>query len=187
MPVPKPVPRFVRCPFPGGTLCALFHLTELFRTLHGWLGLLAAVLLLHPVVALAKRRPAPPGPGSARASVELPRRGLRWSSGLAAIFAVAAFTTGWLLYPGYREDTKPALLVKAPTLASLFEVKEHLAWYALTLALTGTALLWVGGPWARPHARTALLLAAVLGLVVAALGSSVGAFVVGSPSPVAGP
>lgn len=149
----------------------MFHLTELLRTLHGWVGLLAAVLLFHPFAALSARSPthAPPAPPGLR-------RGLGWSTALAASLSVAAFVSGWLLYPGYREDTKPALLVKAPTIASAFEVKEHLAFYALCLAITGAGLVWRGGPWARPYARTALVLAAVLGLVVSGLGAWVGGF-----------
>lgn len=135
----------------------MLDLTTLWRTGHGWLGILAVALLLHPVLA----------PGAPR------RRGARWSLGLAITLTIATFTTGWLLYPGYRQDPKPALLRLSPGLAAAFETKEHLAWYVLVLAVGGGTLAWISP---GPTARRMLAAAAVLGMVVAGLGAVVSAF-----------
>jgi hypothetical protein len=136
-------------------------LVALLRTFHGWLGLLAVVLLLHPVVALRGADPA------------RIRKGLRWSAGLALTVTGIAYASGWWLYPGYRVDTKPLLLADAPDLARAFESKEHLCFYALALTLAGGALLVAG----RTRAvRWCFGLASGLALVGSVLGALVGAF-----------
>lgn len=135
--------------------------TLLLRTWHGWLGVLAIALLLHPVVA---GRPAT-------------SRGARWSVGLGIALATAAFASGWLIYPTYRTDLKPALLRLDRPLAAAFETKEHLAWYVLCLAVAGGGLLLVSRePGVVRTARWMLAVAAALGMVVALIGSFVGGF-----------
>ncbi len=139
----------------------------LARTLHGHLGLLAAIALLHPAITL--------GPGRAL------RPGTRWSVGLATALVTATVLGGWWLYPGYRAADKPRLLQEAFGVAMLFETKEHLAFYALVLAWGGCALVFGTGSPARPMSpasrRTARLCfgaSAGLAVTVGVLGSIVG-------------
>lgn len=128
------------------------------RTGHGWLGVLTVALLLHPVLG----RPRAPG---GRAP---------WSLLAAVGFLVAAFASGWLLYPGYREDPKPALLRVAPDLARAFETKEHLAWYVLVLGACGAFLVARGADGAAARSgRFMLGAAAVIGAAVCLLGATV--------------
>lgn len=152
--------------------CRVLDVIALLRTLHGWIGLLAAVLLLHPVFALARPAPQTGPPG------ERLRLGLRWSVGVALGFTVVAYVSGWLLYPDYRVDTKPLLLGLAPWLARAFESKEHLCFYVLVLALGAVGLLFLG---AKPiTVRWCFALASGLALSASVLGVLVGAFRPGS-------
>ncbi|MFZ5475482.1 MAG: hypothetical protein ACOZNI_01800 [Myxococcota bacterium] len=133
---------------------------ELCRTLHGHVGLLAAVALAHPALTLRDT------PGL--------RRGTRWSVALATALVTVTVVAGWALYGGYRRHDKPAILQEAPAVAALFETKEHLAWYALALSWAGLGLVfWARRP--RP-ARLCFAMAAALALAVGILGSVVGSF-----------
>jgi hypothetical protein len=140
----------------------VFELVALLRALHGHVGVLAAAALLHPVFTLRT------GPL---------RRGTRYGVVAASLLAVATFSAGWALYPGYREGTRRELLAHASGLARAFETKEHLAFYVVVLALAGLGLaLWApDGPGLRA-ARWCYGLASALAFVVAALGSTVGAW-----------
>ncbi len=141
----------------------MFDLTELARTLHGHVGVLAAAALAHPAFLLARGG--------------VVSRGCRWAAGAATSLVVLTFSAGWALYPGYRRDPKPALLREAPALAWSFETKEHLAFYVLVLAVVGAVLIFrrpsAGGVRA---ARWCYGAASVLAFVVVALGSSVGSW-----------
>jgi hypothetical protein len=138
----------------------VIDLVALARTLHGHLGLLAAVALLHPAVALRPQGPV--------------RRGTRWSVILATTLLTATVVAGWVLYPGYRRVERPPLFQLAPQVAYLFESKEHLAFFALVLAWAGCALVFVPAePAARRLARFSFGAAAAISLVVGVLGSIV--------------
>ena len=133
----------------------------LARTLHGHLGLLAAIALLHPAITLR---------GAARL-----RPGTRFSVAGATALVTLATALGWWLYPGYRSADKPRLLQSAFPVAQLFETKEHLAFYALALAWAGCGLaLATEGARARRVARWSFGAAGALALLVGALGTVVG-------------
>lgn len=130
----------------------------LLMPIHGMLAALALAALVHPVVFLRRAEAA------ARArSVALYATGL-----LLALNGV-----GWALYPSYRQAVKPRLRLEEPLAAVIFETKEHLAWFAVVLAVAGTATLY-----ARQDVRTArvvLGLALACGLVAAGIGVHVAA------------
>ena len=142
----------------------MFDFTELMRTIHGHVGILAAAALAHPAFLLR--------PGRAV------NRGLRWAAGAATTLVLATFGAGWALYPGYRRAPKPQLLREAPGLAWSFETKEHLAFYAVTLAVVGAVLVFRGpSPTGRRAARWCYGTASLLAFAVAGLGSAVGSWV----------
>lgn len=137
----------------------MFDPVTFARTIHGHLGLLSAIALLHPAITLTGGAPL--------------RRSTRTSVILATTLTSATVLGGWLLYPGWRDGTKRRLLQEDFAIAQLFETKEHLAWYALVLCWGGGALAL--GTSARTSARACFVLAAGLALLVGILGSVVGA------------
>lgn len=140
----------------------VFDVVHLLRGIHGHVGLLAVAALIHPVFTLR----------GARVS-----RGARWGAWGATTLAIGAFAAGWALYPGYRSGTKRELLHAAPHLAQAFEVKEHLAFYAVVLSIAGAGLV-VGVPnrGGLRAARWCYGLGGALALAVVALGTTVGAW-----------
>lgn len=101
--------------------------------LHGHLGALAVVALLHPVVLLRD-----------------PRRRASWSVGLATALVSSVFAGGIALYPAYRAQLKRSIFVDAPTLGWMFERKEHLAFAAMAFAWPAARRTWrPGAPRAR--------------------------------------
>lgn len=132
----------------------------LLQKVHGHLGVLAVALALHPVVSL--RRGTRP---SARS---------RLSGYTAAALMLLANAAGWLVYPAYREEVKGRLFEVSVTYGRLFETKEHLAFYALCLALSGAVLMWAGdvkhGAALRRPARITWALCFVCALAAGALG-----------------
>jgi len=98
----------------------------LLEKLHGHIGLMAFALCLHPWFSLRQRN--------------RPTRGTRIGGYLASAFVALCSVLGWIVYPSYRTDVKPELYRLSARVGDLFEFKEHLAWYALCLALTGAYL-----------------------------------------------
>jgi hypothetical protein len=130
---------------------------------HGHLGWLAALALVHPAVLLRR-----------------PRRRALGVAAAATLLATATAVLGAVLYPSYRVTVKPLVLAAAPLVGTLFERKEHLGVAAVVLAWVGLALHWHR---CRTHTATPLdraafaayagaasfaLITALLGLVVAA-------------------
>ncbi len=132
----------------------------LLQKVHGHLGILAVALALHPVFSLRKGRP--------------PTRGARLSGYLGAATMTLASGAGWLVYPTYREEVRRRLYEQSVTYGQLFETKEHLAFYALCLALAGAALLWASnkehGASVRRPARITWALCFVCALATGLLG-----------------
>lgn len=137
------------------------RLFSLLERVHGHLGWLALVLLLHPVVSVARTRVVTPfALRTARA-------------GAALLLAPSAL--GWALYPTYRSRVKPALYAAEPRVALLFETKEHLAVMSVLLAVSGAAVLSAGGGTGAGRRTGAALLALAVGcgLGAGALGTVV--------------
>jgi hypothetical protein len=139
---------------------------RLFERLHGHLGWLAAIALLHPAILL--RRPLRRAPLSA---------------GMATAMVSVALVGGMFIYPAYRSQVKQRLFQEAPAIGWLFERKEHLAIGAFLLAWSGL-LAHIGQPRATdPEIRRLLgqlahrsfVVAALLAVAVAALGTVVAA------------
>ncbi len=133
------------------------HSYALLQRVHGYLGLLGLALLLHPVLRL--RTPGPVG------------RWTRRTAELSAGLLLAPFLLGLWLYADYRAHVKPALWQAAPQTVLAFEVKEHLAFFAVVLALAGAlALRPGGGEPGRRVARTLLAVGALCAAITVVLG-----------------
>ncbi len=134
------------------------ELYALLERVHGHLAVLGLAVLLHPVLSLGRGR----GLG----------RGLRWSAGLAAVLITVPAALGAWLYPTYRSQVKPGLLRDRLEVASVFESKEHLAFFTVMLTLAGVGALFLGGgePRTRRVARALLAAAWVCGLCTGLMG-----------------
>ena len=133
---------------------------------HGHLGWLAAIALVHPAILLrrAKRR-------------------AHLAVGLAVGVVTLVGGLGAAMYPDYRDKLRQSMFQHAPSMGYLFERKEHLAFGAILLAWAGAvaylaAARLEGDP--REHLRKAahwsFVAAAALALVTAALGTVVAAY-----------
>ncbi|MFT6400016.1 MAG: hypothetical protein ACJAYU_004786 [Bradymonadia bacterium] len=96
-------------------------------------------------------------------------------SGYAASALISvAVSVGWFIYPEFRVQLRQQLYATNRTLGHAFEVKEHLGTFALFLAVTGAALLWLssrpGGAPLRQATARVYLCAALLASVSAVLG-----------------
>lgn len=139
------------------------QLFALVERLHGHLAVLGLAVLLHPVITLRTR------PGLALWT--------RRTADLGALLLLVPFAMGWWIYPAYRSEPKLRLYALGDPAWLWFESKEHLAAFAVGLAVAGALTLHVDGRTARGRrAAWAMLLAgwvcgaltAVLGIVVAA-------------------
>jgi hypothetical protein len=132
---------------------------------HGHAGWLAAASLIHPAVLLRK-----------------PNRRAPWSVWVATLATTAVCVFGGLLYGPYRGKLKQHIFQTAPSIGLLFERKEHLAFGALLFAWVG-ALAYVAASRGKPSSATlrklaqrSFVIAAVLAVTVAALGTTVATF-----------
>jgi hypothetical protein len=136
----------------------------LWTAIHGYLGVLAAVALLHPAILLRRGSPL--------------SRGGRWSVVLTSVVTVLGFSLGILLYPSYREIVKRPLFTESFRAGLLFETKEHLAVMVVSLTIGATVAALLAPREARSIRRTAALLfafAAFACLATASLGTYVSA------------
>lgn len=133
---------------------------------HGHLGWLAALALLHPAIVLRRTR-----------------RRAHLAVGLSTALVTLTFGVGVGIYGDYRDRLRQVIFQQGPRIGFLFERKEHLAFGALLLAWAGTAA-YVGGHWApdatreplRRASHAAFVAAAALAVVTATLGIVVAAF-----------
>lgn len=139
---------------------------RIFERIHGHLGWLAAIALVHPAILLRRAR-----------------RKAHLSVAFAVATVTAVFTLGCLIYPAYRERLRQTIFQQGRPIGYLFERKEHLAYGALLLAWAGglayVASLRVEAPVRDPLHRAAhwaFVVAALLALVTASLGIVVSAF-----------
>lgn len=121
-------------------------------------GVLAAAALSHPALA----RPARSAPASSGAD-----RGALAGS----VLAVLAFGLGVAIYGDYRAGLKRELLAQAFGLSQAFEVKEHLAFSVVVLAVAAAGL---GRAGEGDLSRTCYRAAAGLAWVVVGIGWVVG-------------
>ena len=129
----------------------------LARAAHGMLGVLAATALTVPALR-------PPAPGG------------RLPALLASGLTVGTFGAGLCVYDGYRSGVKHQLLAHAFRLAQAFEVKEHLAFCVVVLAVSGAGLQRAG---ADVDARVCYRGSALLAWVVVGIGLVVSRWQVG--------
>jgi hypothetical protein len=135
--------------------------------LHGHVGWLAAIALVHPAIFLRRH--------GRRADL---------SVGLAVAMATLAGAMGASLYPSYRERLRQAIFAQAPAVGYLFERKEHLAFGAVLLAWAGAVTYVAACRFAEEGDRDALrkashwafVAAAVLSLATALLGTIVASY-----------
>jgi len=135
---------------------------RILESIHGHLGVLAMVALLHPTLLLWRGRPL--------------SRGARWSVGLSTALTLAVTGFGIWIYGAYRRDLKPTLVREHFDAAMLFETKEHLAFVVLALALGAGIAAFMAPREAQDARRLAARVYAVataLALVTAALGTYV--------------
>jgi cytochrome c biogenesis factor len=135
--------------------------------LHGHLGWLAAIALVHPAIFLRRRD-----------------RRAHLSVALAVAMATLAGGLGASLYPAYRERLRQPIFAQAPGVGYLFERKEHLAFGAILLAWAGAVAYVaahryadaVGRDALRKAAHWAFVASALLGVVTALLGTIVASY-----------
>ena len=146
----------------------MFHLNSIRiqEHLHGHLGWLAAIALLHPAIVLRDLR-----------------RRANWAVGLSVATVTVAAAMGALMYEVYRDTLRQPIFAAAPAVGYLFERKEHLAFGAVMLSWLG-GVAYAAAPRAdagvrqalRKAAHRAFVGAAALALVTAALGTIVAAY-----------
>lgn len=139
-------------------------LLRLLESVHGHLGILAAVALLHPAMLLRKGRAL--------------SRGLWWSVVLTTGLVAFAFATGISIYDEYREVVKPELFRADPVAGLLFETKEHIAWAVLALSLGAGAVAALAPKESKSMRKSAALMyavAAAICLITVGLGTYVAA------------
>ena len=133
---------------------------------HGPIGWLAAIALIHPAVVL--RRTA------AQAHLAV---------GLAVGMVTLAAGLGAAIYGDYRDKLRQSIFQQARVIGYLFERKEHLAFGAVVLAYAG-ALAYVAATTVEGERRERLrraahwsfVAAAAMAVVTAALGTVIAAF-----------
>jgi hypothetical protein len=142
---------------------------ELLRVaehVHGHLGWLAAIALLHPAILLRRTQ------RRAHLSVAL---------AVAGVTAVGAI--GVALYGDFRERLRQSIFVGAPAIGYLFERKEHLAFGAILLAWAG-GIAYAGAIRVDGEARVSLrraahwafVASAAMAIIAAAFGTVVAAY-----------
>lgn len=133
---------------------------RLIEALHGHIGVLAAIALLHPAILLRRGQQL--------------SRGARWSLALSTGFSIAAFSLGISIYDAYRTMVKQRLFLIDVRSGLLFETKEHLAFVVVALATGALICAFVAPKEARDLRRAAAatyLTAAITAGVVCVLGS----------------
>ncbi len=146
---------------------AAFDLARVGEHLHGHLGWLAAIALVHPAIFLRRHN-----------------RRAHLSVTLAVAVATIAGAVGASLYPAYRETLRQPIFAEAPAIGYLFERKEHLAFGAILLAWAGAVTYVAAFRYADVGTRDALrkashwafVASALLGVVTALLGTIVASY-----------
>lgn len=136
------------------------------QKIHGHLALLAVAACLHPPIALRTAR--------------RPSWATRVSAWAASALVVATNVVGWIVYPDYRETVKLDIYRASHFWGELFEIKEHLAFFSLCLAIAAAIAVFAAGdargvalrqPIRVLYLLTALLVAAtgVMGILISSV------------------
>ena len=133
---------------------------------HGHMGWLAAIALLHPAILLRRRE-----------------RRAHLSVGLAALTVTLAGALGVSIYGGYRERLRQSIFKQAAWVGYAFERKEHLAFGVVMLSWAG-ALAYLAAAFTQGETRASLrraahwsfVIAAVVAVVTATLGTIVATY-----------
>jgi MFS family permease len=133
---------------------------------HGHIGWLAAIALIHPAIVLRRTK-----------------RRAHLAVGLAAGIVTLAAGLGAYIYGDYRDKLRQSIFQHARIIGYLFERKEHLAFGAVLLAWAGTgayvAAIWLDGD-AKERLRKAshwsFVAAAVMAVIAAGLGTAIAAY-----------
>ncbi|MFN3199168.1 MAG: hypothetical protein ACE366_12275 [Bradymonadia bacterium] len=132
----------------------------IWEKIHGHLALLGIALALHPPLAL--RRAKRPSPRT------------RLAGYLATLTCLGTNIMGWVIYPAYRQELRRQLYLADLQMGQMFEIKEHLAWYALALSLAGGVMMVACARQSSlrlvPQLRLVYGLSALMAMVSAALG-----------------
>jgi hypothetical protein len=139
---------------------------RLAERVHGHLGWLAAIALVHPAILLRNNK-----------------RKAHLSVAFAVGTITTVFTVGCLIYGAYRDTLRQHIFQEGAPIGYLFERKEHLAWGALLLAWAG-GFAYVAAMRAEGRTRESLrrashwafVIACLLALVTASLGIVISAF-----------
>ncbi|HEY6459286.1 MAG TPA: hypothetical protein VIY73_04015 [Polyangiaceae bacterium] len=133
---------------------------------HGHIGWLAAIALIHPAIVLRRTK-----------------RRAHLAVGLATGIATLAGGLGAAMYGDYRDRLRQHIFQGARVIGYLFERKEHLAFGAILLAWAGAAsylaAMRVDGPareQLRKAAHWAFIAAATLAVATATLGTIIASY-----------
>jgi hypothetical protein len=143
-----------------------FDVVKVAQHVHGYVGWLAAAVLVHPAILLRHKK-----------------RKAHVSVAVAALLPTLAGAIGAWTYGPYRDRIKQSIFLDAPWVGLLFERKEHLAFGAILLAWAASAAYGVATRADEPtrdalrtFAHRAFVAAAGLAVVVAVLGTIVASF-----------
>jgi len=146
-------------------------LWRLLESVHGHLGILATLALLHPAILLRKGK--------------VMSFGRKWATALSALLVSSAFGFGLLIYGEYRLVVKREIFNRSEGIGMLFETKEHLAYAVLALTLGATVCAFLA-PRERKDLRKAASwlfgMAAILCALTTVLGTYIASFY-GFPNP----
>jgi hypothetical protein len=133
---------------------------------HGHIGWLAAIALIHPAVVLRRTK-----------------RRAHLAVGLAVGVVTLAAGFGVAIYGDYRDKLRQSIFQQAKVIGYLFERKEHLAFGAVVLAYAGAVAYVVATRLEgetqerlRKAAHWSFIAAAAMAVVTAALGTVIAAY-----------
>lgn len=133
---------------------------------HGHIGWLAAISLIHPAIVLRRTK-----------------RRAHLAVGLSVGIVTLAGGLGAYLYPDYRDRLRQSIFQHSRLIGYLFERKEHLAFGAFLLAWAG-AMAYIAATRLegdtrerlRRAAHWAFIAAAAMAVVTAALGTMIASY-----------
>jgi hypothetical protein len=143
-----------------------FDPLRLKEHVHGHLGWLAAIALVHPAILLRRTG-----------------RRAHLAVGISLALVTTAAAIGLAMYDGYREKLRRPIFASSVAMGYLFERKEHLAFGVLAFAWIG-AIAYAAAILADAELRELLrrvayrgfVISAVLAVITAVLGTVVASY-----------